>query len=678
MPKSPEMFQWWRPGPATERELGCTEQLEVGDFEVYRRKLELACYEGRDIFMKMGVSPMIQGGDVCVGIYTASGDLATAVLGTHLHLINAQIAIKYAVKYFINDEGVGVKPGDMFYVNDATYGGIHNCDQIMYVPIFHEDELIAWGAAMAHETETGAIEPGGNPPSAKSRYDEGMRLAPFKVGENYRLRSDLVELMENFVRDPRMQTLDLRARAAICYTLERRVKEVATRKGGDFVIGLLRRMIESGREAAQRRIASFNDGTYRQTLFLDCVGAEKFSLVRVMVNLHKKGDKVTVDFTGSSPRVVAGNFNVLPHMMIAECACVFYQYLFPDLNPSIGVFAPFDFVFEKGSLFDPDPDDAISLGVMTIQNVNPAVHVAFQKMLVDSEVRNNVNAAWPGSSNAIAWAGLNQYGTVFSGWDQAIPNSDGMGAKHDMDGTDAAGFDSCPVGEFLDMEQVEMQYPLIGLFRSKYLKDAHGFGKYRGGRTVGGCYAFHNTAGGYAVSMAGHSRFPVSAGLFGGYAPALTLVAYVRNPNWKELAENSPEDLPSDLFELSQRIKGDWQVLHSCSSLQVLNEGDICFTAGLGGAGYGDVLERDPKLVMKDLEEDSISHWAAQKLYKVVYDSQTLQVDEDATAALRAQERQARIARGKTWDEFVPAWTQKKPKDEILGFYGSWPNACPA
>lgn len=81
------------------------------------------------------------------------------------------------------------------------------------------------------------------------------------------------------------------------------------------------------------------------------------------------------------------------------------------------------------------------------------------------------------------------------------------------------------------------------------------------------------------------------------------------------------------------------------------------------GGGYGDVLERDPALVMKDLREDLMSHENARDIYKVAYDEETLVVDVEATAEARAAERLARIARGKPFDAFCDAWvTGSRPR----------------
>jgi hypothetical protein len=89
------------------------------------------------------------------------------------------------------------------------------------------------------------------------------------------------------------------------------------------------------------------------------------------------------------------------------------------------------------------------------------------------------------------------------------------------------------------------------------------------------------------------------------------------------------------------------------------------------GGGYGDVLQRDPALVMKDLEEQLISDDTARDIFKVAYDSASRLVDEQGTRALREQERRARIARGKPFDEFVKTWSTPEPPAH-LPYMGCW------
>ncbi len=93
-------------------------------------------------------------------------------------------------------------------------------------------------------------------------------------------------------------------------------------------------------------------------------------------------------------------------------------------------------------------------------------------------------------------------------------------------------------------------------------------------------------------------------------------------------------------------------------------------TQGTGG-GYGDVLERDPELVVKDLREGLISDWVARNIYRVACDSESLALDTQETERLRAAERAARLERGVPVPEFVEAWNRPEPPDDVP-YYGCW------
>ena len=64
--------------------------------------------------------------------------------------------------------------------------------------MFFEEKLIGWTAALSHTTETGAKEPGGMPVSATSRFEEGMNLPPMKIGQDFRINNDIIELFRAF------------------------------------------------------------------------------------------------------------------------------------------------------------------------------------------------------------------------------------------------------------------------------------------------------------------------------------------------------------------------------------------------------------------------------------------------------------------------------------------------
>jgi acetophenone carboxylase len=106
-----------------------------------------------------------------------------------------------------------------------------------------------------------------------------------------------------------------------------------------------------------------------------------------------------------------------------------------------------------------------------------------------------------------------------------------------------------------------------------------------------------------------------------------------------------------------------------------MHKGELITSSTQGGGGYGDVLEREPRAVAQDLREGIITDWVARNIFKVAYEAETFFVDEAETERLRAEERETRKARGKSWEEFHAEWSQLRPPDDVLKYYGTWPDA---
>ena len=101
---------------------------------------------------------------------------------------------------------------------------------------------------------------------------------------------------------------------------------------------------------------------------------------------------------------------------------------------------------------------------------------------------------------------------------------------------------------------------------------------------------------------------------------------------------------------------------------------DLVAGGTAGGGGYGDPLERDPQLVMQDLENGVISHRAAKEIYRVAYDPASLMIDQEKTTRFREEERANRKKRGVPFETFEKEWLTLKPDQEIMEFYGDWPS----
>lgn len=661
----------YRPEPPTAREKECMRLFDdPSELSIFFNRLELIAVEGRELFTKMGAAPLITSGDLVTGVMTATGDMAICSTGTYLHAASTQFPAKYVLKHYGKDPSVGIREGDIWFVNESLYGVTHNVDMYIYIPVFHNNELVAWTFAGAHEPDAGGIGPGMSP-YAKTRYDEGLKLPPIKIGENFELKSDLVAMMENNVRDPRTLTLDNKAKVAACMRIRQRLLEAAEQRGVDYLIGGLRRVIDIVAGAASKRVASFNDGIYRHVMFLDNTGS-RMGLIRLNVALKKKEGRITVDCTGTSP-AVEGAYNCLKHQVIVASSVKLFNYLFGDFPGSGAVFEPFDYVVPEGTVLNSNPEKAVALGIITVGRWMGAFQTCMAKMMYDSEYREIVTAS-VGHRNTkhTPISGVNQFGMT-TVWELVeTVNANGQGGRPDGDGESACLYHYSPSADTLDVEFQETQSPVLYLFR-RFMKDNHGFGKHRGGAGVQFGVMLHNVDNYTAIARGQGSKFPIDSGLFGGYYGGTGPAVSVRNTNLKEMLSNSDPDVPHDAHQIltNRPLAGDYLITEP-SMYWTMKEGDLIVNFSSSGAGFGDALERDPDLVMQDLRNGLISSIVAESVYKVVYDHESLVVDQEATRKIRDGEKKERLERGKPFDAFIKEWCKRKPPEEALRDFGPW------
>jgi N-methylhydantoinase B/oxoprolinase/acetone carboxylase alpha subunit len=673
-PDPKQLLEWIKPSPPTEEELECMKLLQPGDYEIYTEKLNNFLLESKEVFLKLGVSSMLRSGDLVTGIYNPQGDMIDAWCGTYLHAVVGQLPIKYVAANWLDEPTVGCKDGDIFYVSDPLYGGIHNCDQIVVMPVFNDGELIAWTNAAVHQPETGACEPGGMPLTAKTRHDEGMLLSPIKIGENFRLREDLVEMCVNFMsRAPRMQAIDMRARVSGADRLRIRLVALAKQKGNEFVKGLFRRILIESEEGSRRRIRTWNDGVYRAVTFMDIVG-EKHRLVRNFLTLTKKDDRLLWDFTGTSPETDSAQ-HCMPHSLAANIAIHLMSYSFHDLPVSAGIFAPMEWIVPEGCMFNPHPEAAQSISAPSSHGAMTLGTICMSKVMFDSEQRDLVAAATGNTGVGVIVSGINQWGVPIADFLAFGLNTEGHGARVDMDGVDSYGFSHCPSGRAPDIEDLENEFQFFNLI-AKLSKDSGGFGKFRGGSGTETIYIVNYVDHALYNSHVKGSKLRNAVGLFGGYPPStLPGIEVFHTDIWEKL-KRGDKDIPSGAMQLvSERsIVGDYEISSIFKKTHVMNNGDMWVVFSGGGAGYGDVLERGPEAVIQDLKNEIISAWTAEHVYHVVFDPETLEVDAEKTEQARQAERKDRLTRSQTWDEFQKEWVPLKPPEEILEYYGSWPD----
>ena len=88
--------------------------------------------------------------------------------------------------------------------------------------------------------------------------------------------------------------------------------------------------------------------------------------------------------------------------------------------------------------------------------------------------------------------------------------------------------------------------------------------------------------------------------------------------------------------------KGKKIRLRTIDILDNLEAGDIISTVCGGGGGVGDPLNRPIEKVRMDVLNEFISFKKAKDVYGVIIDSETFEVDQEATARQREKRRKAK------------------------------------
>jgi N-methylhydantoinase B/oxoprolinase/acetone carboxylase alpha subunit len=279
-------------------------------------------------------------------------------------------------------------------------------------------------------------------------------------------------------------------------------------------------------------------------------------------------------------------------------------------------------------------------------------------------------AAGAATTLTAEFSGIGQYGMYVAGLtlEQA---SNGAPARGMADGETSAWCIYTPNADFGNAEISEQYYPIIYLGRN-IEPDSGGYGKYRGGLGHTAIWMVKNTPGiEYQCGCAGmRSSIVANHGMFGAYPTWPDRGSYACGTNVQELiAAGKPlvheRGDPSEP-DLAKRIKAEnleADMIAPFVTTQQLHEYDIIVHPISGAQALGDPIERDPALVVADLNSGWTRDWVASGVHGVVasYDEKTKEwsADTAATEKRRSEIREERKKRGVPFSEW---WQQERQK----------------
>lgn len=672
----PEIIYDHRLAPRSDREeRALSGDVDLNLFQEIRTRLTSVLDENFEVSEQTVAAPAAKFADLATAFMTSKGDVAMlSNRGVAAFAVVMHYPVRHILKYWKEDPTVQIRPGDAFLMNDARFGGIHAPDQSMVMPHFVDDELVAWTVCAMHEGEIGARAPGGMGPSIESPYEEGFRGSPIKIAENYQLKSDLVTLVQNSVREKEIMLVDLRARLATCIRLAEEFDKSAADYGLDAVVGTLRHTLELVSDETRKRIEDLPQGTARTNIYIDSTSRETAMLKVNVAMTVKPGGTIEVDVRGSAPELHNRSINSTIVSTKLGVMVGLMNFFWPDLPKSPAVLQHFDFLTDPKSLMDGSYDVPNSQNVSTAFKMITATEILLTKLMFQvPEKYAEVKACWYNQPAGMMYGGTTQHGHEVG---NICADLNGMagGARWNRDGEHSMCANFAQMCDIGDSEQTEEDLPVVMFSSKKFNPDLTTFGKFRGGSGYQSMYSRYGTANFGFQAITNGSKFPSSMGLFGGYSSPCYPITKIKGLNIFEELREGAEGYDADVIELLSKrpLKGaTYETVAGSLEFELAYEGEL-YVIHQGAAGaYGDCLERDPALVIKDLREGLISEWTARNIYFVDYNPETMLVDEEKTGDLRRDARLARINRGKTWDQFVTDHVKPSPPVGLL-YFGRW------
>ena len=239
-------------------------------------------------------------------------------------------------------------PGDVYLINDPYMGGgTHLSDIGMVMPVFYQDELIAFIGNKAHWSDVGGMAAGSFTTDSSDAFQEGLRFSGVRLLDRGEICQPLLEMIKSNVRFPETSEGDMWGQIASLRTGYRRIGELCDKYTVDVVKESMKRLLAQVEKIARKRIAELPKGTWEMEEYMDDDGYG--NLVKLKVKLTITEDEFIADFTGSSPQV-ASPINTGYSSLCAGVKVIYMSILGPELAVNDGVFEPMRIFAEDGSV----------------------------------------------------------------------------------------------------------------------------------------------------------------------------------------------------------------------------------------------------------------------------------------------------------------------------------------
>ena len=499
-----------------------------------------------------GYSPILrESKDGSAGLTDAQGRVIMIGGGLQYHYTAYQKSVTALLESYPAHK---LREDDSFITNNPyTSGNAHVPDFAALTPIFHEGVLIGFGVSIAHKSDIGGIVPGSSGAAAREIYHDGVLFPPVRFQTRDGIDQNIEAMIRSNSRVAETVLGDLRAQVGCTRVGGARLAALCDEYSRASVTEVMQKLIDLTAKQLRAELQAWPDGEATAEGFLDHDGADKDTPIRVAVRAVKKGDRLSLDFTGTADQA-QGPVNLIATIARSSALMAVVASCDPTIRVNSGLDEVVDMHLPEASVVNPQHPATVNHYVPTAFLLYATVLAALAK----------INPA-----RAVAPSGLGS-GALSIGYRRSRTGkptvlyellSTSLGGTNGHDGASLV----MPMNHFIPSAPVEVfesEYP-IRVRAFEMLTDSAGAGRYRGGLGYAREYEVLEDA---TLTVRSANHHFTAQGVDGGGAPSASGV--VLNPGTAR-----------------EEILGPIET-------RALKKGDVLRCVRSGGAGYGTPSER--------------------------------------------------------------------------------------
>src|SRR6476659_2522641 len=328
-------------------------EVDLVTLDLVENALRNARYEMDEVLFRTALSPGIrEQHDALPLIGNPEGKMVVGQFGL-------------SIPDFLENFDGDIEEGDVLLTSDPYSCGAaisHANDWLVVMPIYFEGRIVGWSSMFGHMSDVGGKTPASMPTDAKTIFEEGVVIPPFRLYKKGVLDDDALRIILNQVRKPDWNRADLNGIVAACRTAARRVQELCARFGVDTYLSALDALLQRNYDAMKVLLSLvFEEGKTLSFTDYICDDGVGFGPYELTLSLTRTGDKVHLDFTGSSPQA-QGPINYYPNENLVRM--FFGIYMITVADPQIlwndGFYPLVDVTIPDGSFWKPKHPAALN------------------------------------------------------------------------------------------------------------------------------------------------------------------------------------------------------------------------------------------------------------------------------------------------------------------------------